>query len=172
MAGRVPGRTEESGRCCPRSLRDSSTGLLKTTVLGEGPAKSPMGWGSRQKPQVSAFWRSRLGWGCWRGGSRAREQGETWGSQGWVLLRQRSWHRPQALHLCLNGIAKANTGSWSLLTGRFTEMKSLHQVTCSCSEELKLCLRSGWIKSLTSAGVQQVSSRQLCIFICILMLGS
>ena len=38
--------------------------LLMTTVLGEGPAKSPMAWGSWQKAQAGAFRRSRFGWGC------------------------------------------------------------------------------------------------------------
>lgn len=86
-------------------------------------------------------------------GGEAAQPGSMEGRQGRgssrVLLRQRSREafghgdRRQALHLCLNVIAKANKGSWSLLTGRFIEMKSLHRVMCSCFEELKLCPRSG-----------------------------
>lgn len=38
--------------------------LFMTTVLGEGPAKSPMAWGSWQKAQAGVFWRSRFVWGC------------------------------------------------------------------------------------------------------------
>lgn len=38
--------------------------LLVTTVLGDGPAKSPVAWGNWQKAHASAFWRSRFGRGC------------------------------------------------------------------------------------------------------------
>lgn len=133
------------------SERQQQARLPMSTVLGEGPAKSPMAWGSWQKAQAGAFQRSKFSWGCW-GGAEA-QPGSTEGcrgrGRGWVLLRQQSrdalghGDRCQALHLCLNIIAKANKGSWSLLTGRFIEMKSSHQVVCSCFEELKPCPGSG-----------------------------
>lgn len=57
------------------------------------------------------------------------------------------------------------------MAGRFIEMRSFHQVVCSCFVELKLFPRSGWIKSLTCTAIQEVLARLICIFICILMLG-
>lgn len=111
--------------------------LLMPTVPAEGPAQSPMAWESRQKAQASAFRRSRSSWGCQEhGGVSGQRRGPGAAEQ---CSRDALGHgdRHRALHLCLNTIAKANKFSWSLLTGRFVKMKSLHQVMCSSFEELK-----------------------------------
>lgn len=128
--------------------------LAQDHSAGRRSSQARDGLGKQAEGSSSCILEEQVGLGVlgvrWQSPGAGRDVGQ---SQGWVLLRQCSRRRRQALHLCLNGIAKANKDSWSLLTGRFTEMKSLHQVTCSCSEELKLCPRSGWIKSLTSAGI-------------------
>lgn len=64
----VPHKPHVVGRSKRKMLPEISEGqqqacLLVTIVLGEGPAKSPVAWGSWQKAQAGAFWRSRFGWG-------------------------------------------------------------------------------------------------------------